>query len=203
MFTLDIPTILQHSNPGAKWCVRGDQHDFASLEWMDESAAPTEQELLDAELAAAKAARSATIKTEAQARILAAWPAWMQDNCALGLYDGEYSATKAVTGASNASPVVVTCAGHGWNTGDRVTVESVGGNAAANVADNLITVVDADSFSLNGVAGDGEYTSGGTVKRQKPLGIKNDISVFRAASNAAEAAVDALSDVGDVNAFTW
>jgi len=87
MFTLDIPTILQSLRPGAAWCVRGDQKDFASLEWMDASAAPTEQELLDAELAAAKAARVAKVKTEAEARILADYPLWKQTNAALGGYD--------------------------------------------------------------------------------------------------------------------
>ena len=87
MFTLDLPTILQSLRPGEKWCVRGDQKSYGSLEWMDSTAAPTEQELLDAELAAAKAARTATIKTEAASRILAAHPAWKQTNAALGLDD--------------------------------------------------------------------------------------------------------------------
>jgi len=54
---------------------------------MDSTAAPTEQELLDAELAATKASKIAAIKVEAQARILVAHPAWKQSNASLGLDD--------------------------------------------------------------------------------------------------------------------
>jgi hypothetical protein len=203
MFTLDIPSILQNLRPGEKWCVRGDQNNYASLEWMDATAVPTEQQMLDAELAAAKAKRKAKVKAEASERILAAWPAWKQDDVALGLDDGKYSATKAVTGASNASPIVIDCAAHGWKTGDKVTSVSIGGNNAANVSDNLITKINADSFSLNSSTGDGAYTSGGTVKRQLPLGCKNDVAAVRSASDQAEADVDALGTVAAVNSFTW
>jgi hypothetical protein len=67
----------------------------------------------------------------------------------------------SVTGATNASPIVITSASHGLSTGTRVTVASVGGNTAAN-GTFTVTRVDANTFSLDGSTGNGSYTSGGT-----------------------------------------
>jgi hypothetical protein len=67
----------------------------------------------------------------------------------------------AVTGASNASPIVITSAGHSLNTGDSISISGVQGNVAAN-GTFTVTKVDANSFSLNGSTGNGAYTSGGT-----------------------------------------
>ena len=69
--------------------------------------------------------------------------------------------TGSVTGATNASPIVITASAHGLTTGQRVTIASVGGNTAANGTFTL-TRVDASSFSLDGSTGNGAYTSGGT-----------------------------------------
>lgn len=66
-----------------------------------------------------------------------------------------------ITGATNASPIVITSAAHGLTTGARLTVASVGGNTAAN-GTFIITKVDANTFSLDGSTGNGAYTSGGT-----------------------------------------
>lgn len=81
--------------------------------------------------------------------------------------NGTGSATQpesgSITGATNASPIVITSAAHGLSTGQQVTVASVGGNTAAN-GTFLVTVVDANSFSLDGSTGNGSYTSGGTWK---------------------------------------
>ncbi len=65
-----------------------------------------------------------------------------------------------VTGATNASPIVVTSASHGLSTGDRVTVAGVGGNAAAN-GTFTVTKASDDTFSLDGTSGGGGYTAGG------------------------------------------
>jgi hypothetical protein len=70
----------------------------------------------------------------------------------------------AVTGATNASPIVVTTAAHGFSTGDVVTIASVGGNTAAN-GTFRVTVVSSTTFSLQGSVGNGTYTSGGTVAK--------------------------------------
>lgn len=66
-----------------------------------------------------------------------------------------------VTGATNASPIVVTSAGHGLAVGQLVVVASVGGNTAAN-GSFVVSAVTADTFTLSGSAGNGSYTSGGT-----------------------------------------
>lgn len=66
-----------------------------------------------------------------------------------------------LTAASNASPIVITSTAHGLTTGARVTITGVVGNTAAN-GTFVITKVTADTFSLDGSSGNGEYTSGGT-----------------------------------------
>lgn len=69
--------------------------------------------------------------------------------------------TKTITGATNASPIVITIASHGYSNGDQVQIQNVLGNTAAN-GGWLITVLTADTFSLTGSTGNGAYTSGGT-----------------------------------------
>lgn len=66
----------------------------------------------------------------------------------------------SVTGATNASPIVLTSTAHGLATGQIVTVANVGGNTAAN-GTFVITKVNDNSFSLDGSTGNGAYTSGG------------------------------------------
>lgn len=72
-----------------------------------------------------------------------------------------YKDSGTVTGATNANPIVITSVAHGLNTGTRVTVTGVLGNTAANTT-AAITVITADTFSLNSTTGNGAYTSGGT-----------------------------------------
>lgn len=69
--------------------------------------------------------------------------------------------TGSITGATNASPIVITSTSHKLTTGTRVTIAGVGGNTAANGTFS-ITNVDVNSFSLDGSTGNGAYTSGGT-----------------------------------------
>jgi hypothetical protein len=72
-----------------------------------------------------------------------------------------------ITGATNASPIVITDAAHGYVTGQQVQVAGVGGNTAAN-GTWTITVIDGSHFSLNGSTGNGAYTSGGTAALVAP-----------------------------------
>ena len=77
-----------------------------------------------------------------------------------------------VTMATNASPIVITAANHGFLTGNRVTISGVNGNTAANNPPNapwVITVIDQNSFSLADInatnsTGNGAYTNGGTAE---------------------------------------
>lgn len=66
-----------------------------------------------------------------------------------------------VAGATNATPIVITDVTHGLQTGNIVTVASVGGNTAAN-GTFRITRLTADTFSLDTSVGNGAYTAGGT-----------------------------------------
>lgn len=68
----------------------------------------------------------------------------------------------AITGATNASPIVIqTALPHGFATGDMVAVMGVLGNTAANSPAGgtwTIAVTDATHFSLNGSTGSGTFT---------------------------------------------
>ena len=83
------------------------------------------------------------------------------------VYVFETPPQSSITGATNASPIVITSAGHGFTDGMVVIVASVGGNTAAN-GTWVVTDADDNTFKLyttNGVAssGNSEYTTGGTI----------------------------------------
>lgn len=77
-----------------------------------------------------------------------------------------YAATGNITGATNATPIVITSASHGLANGDLVVINGVGGNDYANGARKVANVT-TNTFELqdlngNNVAGNAAYTSGGT-----------------------------------------
>lgn len=79
----------------------------------------------------------------------------------------DVSAALTVSGATNATPIVITTTtNHNLKTGDVVYIVSVAGNTNANnTAANpawTITKASATTFSLDGSSGNGNYTSGGT-----------------------------------------
>ena len=65
-----------------------------------------------------------------------------------------------ITGASSASPIVITLADHGFADDTILTQHDVGGNTEAN-GTFLITLIDDDSYSLDGTTYNAAYTSGG------------------------------------------
>lgn len=73
-----------------------------------------------------------------------------------------------VTGATNATPIVITANGHGRSDGDIVTIRDVAGNTAAN-GEFKVASATTNTFALTNVAtganiaGSGSYTSGGIV----------------------------------------
>lgn len=77
---------------------------------------------------------------------------------------GQQQTAKNITGATNATPISITCAGHGYSTGDTVVLASVGGNTSANGVWE-IAVTGTDTFTLDGSVGNAAWTSGGTVKQ--------------------------------------
>lgn len=71
----------------------------------------------------------------------------------------------AITGATNATPIVITTTtAHNLVDGDVVTVASVGGNTGAN-GTFMVDVTGSTTFILLGSVGNGAYTSGGTTTR--------------------------------------
>lgn len=81
------------------------------------------------------------------------------------------AATTDITGATNASPISVTSASHGFTTGDEVTIAGVTGNTAAN-GTWTVTVTGTNTFTLNDSTGDGAYSAGGTVGYAQPVKVK-------------------------------
>jgi len=97
----------------------------------------------------------------------------------------------ACDAATNTSPITIRAVNHGLVTGDRVAIAGVQGNTAANGA-FTVTVVDANSFTLNGSTGTGTWTGGGTVQACAPTGTcasspaRTDFSRFRSVADAID-----------------
>lgn len=71
------------------------------------------------------------------------------------------NAGQAITGATNATPIVITANSHGLSNGDSVEVASVAGNTAANGVWTVANVA-ANTFELATSVGNAAYTSGGS-----------------------------------------
>jgi len=81
-----------------------------------------------------------------------------------GTIPSQDSGYQIVTGATNATPIVVTVSQHGLVNGDQVTISEVAGNTAAN-GTWAIANKTTDTFELVGSVGNGAYTSGGKCTR--------------------------------------
>lgn len=72
---------------------------------------------------------------------------------------------KAVTAASNATPIVITATSHGFTNGDLVFVDGVGGNLAANgvwkIANQAANTFELQRPDGTNAVGSAAYTSGG------------------------------------------
>lgn len=93
-------------------------------------------------------------------------------------------ASLTITGATNASPAVITSAAHGLNTGDVVGISAVGGNTNCNIV-GVAQVIDANTFSLldstgAAVNGNSNYTSGGKAQRIRPALTPGDLGDIQA-----------------------
>lgn len=83
-------------------------------------------------------------------------------------YKFETPDEKTVSAATNATPIVITSANHGFKDGALVTIAGVVGNTAAN-GNHKVANASTDAFELvdpdtdTDVAGNGAYTSGGTI----------------------------------------
>lgn len=79
-----------------------------------------------------------------------------------------FGSSKTITGATNATPIVITATSHGFSNGDVVIVSSVGGNTASNgwrkVANKTVNTFELTYLDDTNVAGNGTYTSGGSAQ---------------------------------------
>ena len=97
-----------------------------------------------------------------------------------------WDTTQAViTGATKANPCVITATAHGFATGDTVTISAVLGMVQLNTNRYIITVIDANSFSLTDLFGNvvdstafSTYVSGGIANKistdTTPPGLQED-----------------------------
>ena len=80
---------------------------------------------------------------------------------------------KFVTGATNATPIVITSASHGFTNGDTVSIQGIVGNISANGRFKIANVT-ANTFELtdpitgSNITGSGAYTSGGVIVNLGP-----------------------------------
>lgn len=76
-------------------------------------------------------------------------------------------AAKTITGATQANPCVITASSHGYDNGDDVLIESVGGMTELNGKVYRIANKTTNTFQLQGIDSTNytAYTSGGTSKR--------------------------------------
>jgi len=89
---------------------------------------------------------------------------------------------KDITGATQANPCVITIVGHGYSTGNRVWITSVGGMTEINNLHFVITVINADTFSLDGINSTtyNAYTSGGKCTRWDGIEYETGIYLTKA-----------------------
>ena len=113
--------------------------------------------------------------------------------------------TKNITGATNATPIAITCTAHGYSTGDTVVIAAVGGNTNANGTWE-ITSTGANTFTLDGSAGNAAYTSGGAARLRNNTRVKLTTAVTQNIASTgpgrtawtASANVTAITSVSNV-----
>ncbi len=96
---------------------------------------------------------------------------------------------KNITGVADngAGLIRITAVGHGYTTGNGVTIRGVGGVPIANQIWPRITVIDADHFDLVGSTFSGTYTSGGVVNKTVEVAtpyLAADLPMVKYAQNA-------------------
>lgn len=93
------------------------------------------------------------------------------------------TAVKAITGITNASPMVVTATAHGFSNGDIVVQQGVVGNLAANNTFKVASVT-TNTYALQNLdgsnsTGSAAYTSGGTALNLTLAATMSDINAGR------------------------
>ena len=100
------------------------------------------------------------------------------------------AAGKAITGATQTNPVVVTVVGHGRATGEPVLVDGIAaGMVQISGRMYTVTVVDADRISLDGVDGTAfpAYTAGGLLVAGTFYTLKPSVDIAAVTSGSSTA----------------
>lgn len=135
--------------------------------------------------------------------------AWTSATIKAALLDTTVTSTavKPISGATNATPIVVTATAHGYVNGDIVYIDGVGGNLAANGIWQVASVA-ANTFNLTNpvsagnAVGSAAYTSGGFAINLGPtIANLSDISggvIGTAVTLTSPTMVQGVADAADV-----
>lgn len=145
----------------------------------------------------------------AKKKILDADIDFLVDTLKLHLCDiADITQAKAITGATNATPIVVTANGHGLSNGDFVSQHGVGGNANANGHFKVANVT-TNTYELThpvsgaNIAGSGAYTSGGFALGLMVIEFVADIAagaiVARSAALGSKTTTNGVFDAADTS----
>lgn len=104
---------------------------------------------------------------------------------------------KAITSSTNASPIEITAAAHGYSTGQKVTIVGHAVNTAAN-GTWKITVTGTNTFTLDGSTGNGIGAGTGFVSPASKIAYCDDHQHIVLAVDADSAATLTLKVVGSI-----
>lgn len=88
-----------------------------------------------------------------------------------------HAGPKSITGATNATPIVLTAAGHLRVVNDVVEVSGVGGDDGAN-GNWEVASPTTNTLALNGSSGSGAYTSGGQIAGARLFAVQEKVAIF-------------------------
>jgi hypothetical protein len=103
-------------------------------------------------------------------------PSVWQSDVKIRWRDGKGSCS--VTAATNATPIKITCANHGFHDGERVVIAGATGNTAVN-GTWTIQKVSANTFELLNSIGNGTYTGNGIASGPGPGSVRHALVSFR------------------------
>lgn len=115
---------------------------------------------------------------------------------------------KTITGATNATPIVVTATSHGFNNGDIVAISGVAGNTAANgvfkIANKTTNTFELTTrYAAANVAGNGAYTSGGIAVNLTTNANFSDVSASQIGSSVTLASKTMVDGAAAAAAVTF
>ena len=135
-------------------------------------------------------------------KILVTWP----KVAAATSYELYRSPTKTITGASIANPCVITAIAHGFNTGDAVLINGVGGTIGTLLNGKTFAITEIITDSTFSVTVDGSttgktYLPGGTAISAKHIVRKNQDAVFADVTIACDSRLTtySYSDTADID----